>query len=132
MLDVFGAQARRAPEGGRDGGGFRLIPLIKTQYRHSFLYEYPPSKEHPQTSANQPIGMSQTSEALFRLSHESVQGSEPSVMLDRYIRTQSSSALSALATTGVGRSGEERKAAMSEQLAQLQAALDAKGTEDSA
>ncbi|KAL8288475.1 hypothetical protein RB600_004103 [Gaeumannomyces tritici] len=87
---------------------------------------------HPQASANQPITMSQASEALFQLSHESVKQSEPSVMLDRYIRTQSSSALSALATTGVGRSGEERKAAISEQLAQLQAAMDAKRTEDSA
>ncbi|EJT76517.1 hypothetical protein GGTG_06436 [Gaeumannomyces tritici R3-111a-1] len=76
--------------------------------------------------------MSQASEALFQLSHESVKQSEPSVMLDRYIRTQSSSALSALATTGVGRSGEERKAAISEQLAQLQAAMDAKRTEDPA
>jgi len=52
-------------------------------------------------------------------------------MLDRYIRTKSSSALSALATTGVGRSKEERKAAILERLATVQAALDSSGTEDS-
>ncbi|KLU85621.1 hypothetical protein MAPG_04643 [Magnaporthiopsis poae ATCC 64411] len=75
--------------------------------------------------------MSQSSTAFFRVSQDSVQDSQPSVMLDRYIRTKSSSALSALATTGVGRSKEERKAAILEQLATVQAALDGSGTEDS-